>query len=276
MKEIWISVLAVWIALLFLFIRRRMGRNPAQGSRAIAFVPTEPVTPRELAGYLLSANLAVLEHDNFNQLGSALPAWRVRALLLRYWDVTSLQSFHEALEHRLQWYGIGSEEEMQALEAWREGEAEPSDAYAALEDICQFLSVHAGLASPRDIGPHHANLMAWDVQQLAYLVRLGFTLQYLSRDRAQGILKMLQGEIRLHYRSWKEYSLSSLIGMGLRSPIDLEDVGDWYHIARSHAMLLHAASSPIAHARLWGPSLLQTRPPKDLGAPPSTFSDTLV
>ncbi|VTU20364.1 DUF3597 domain-containing protein [Variovorax sp. PBL-E5] len=57
----------------------------------------------------------------------------------------------------------------------------------------------------------------------------------------------------MHYSSWRDYSLSTLIGMGLRREIDMYDSKTWWRIARSHKMLLEDRHTPISHAAPWGP-----------------------
>ncbi len=56
--------------------RLRYGWSCKRWMRAIRFAPGGEMSPVQLFGCLLSANLALLEHDNFNQFESALPAKR--------------------------------------------------------------------------------------------------------------------------------------------------------------------------------------------------------
>lgn len=141
-------------------------------------------------------------------------------------------------------------EEQGAYAAWVHRAPVDTEAYAALLDVCVFLSVDAGIIRPREIGGRHLNMMAWDIQQASYLLRLGFTLGYVTREFAESALARLQREARTHYASWKDYSLSSLVGRGLRNRVDLFDPGDWQEIARSHEVLI-AAYPPISRAAPW-------------------------
>lgn len=251
MSETWLLLLGLWAFVFVALLRRWFAPSAPLLWPGLAFAPTEPVSSRQLASYLLSANLALLAGDDFNQLNSALSKRRARRLLRRQCKIRSLGDFERTLADRLRWCGTGTPEEMQALAAWRDGRSHGSSAYEALGDICKFLSLHARLVDPSAIGASHLNLTAWDVQQLAYIVRLGATLDYLPPVGARALLTMLHQEARTHYTSWSDYSLSSLIGMGMRSPVDLQAPEGWHRIASSHAALLRTPTSPMAQVGLW-------------------------
>ncbi|MGJ7493318.1 DUF1266 domain-containing protein [Variovorax sp. ZT4R33] len=284
MGALWLCLLSVWSLAVLLVLRGVLACSTASLWPALNFAPTESVSPRQLGAYLLSANLALLANDDFNQLKSALPKRKVRQLLRGQWQIRSRQDFECVLADRLEWCGVGTAEEMQALSTWHQGHAQTTPAGAALEDICRFLSVHAGIVHPRTIGDFHLNLVAWDVQQLAYMVRLGASLDYLSTSRAHALLTMLHREARMHYTSWGEYSLSSLIGMGLRSPVDLHQASGWHRIAASHAALLRTPTSPMVRLGLWSTAASPAPPAPPTAAPHaqpwhvrplSSFFDTL-
>jgi hypothetical protein len=249
--DFWIAALAIWLALLCTIVGVRMGWSDANWARGIAFAPTEAIAAHQLFGLLLGANLALLERDDFNQLASTLPRRRIHELLARYWNVRSARDFQQVVDTRLRTLGAVSSEEAEAFEAWRIGEPADTAAYRSLRDVLVFLSAHAGIVKPGEIRDQHCRLVAWDVQQVAYLLRLGFTLGYASRESVWRTLDRLQPMARLRYTSWKDYSLSALVGMGVRGVLDLNDVGDWHHIAHSHTVLLAARRSLLAQAADW-------------------------
>lgn len=249
--DFWIAALAIWLALLCTIVGVRMGGSDANWIRGIAFAPTEEIKAHQLFGLLLGANLALLEHDDFNQLASTLPRRRIRGILARYWSVRSARDFQQVVDARLRTLGAVSSEEAEAVEAWQIGEPVDTAAYRSLRDALVFLSAHAGVVKPGEIRDQHCRLVAWDVQQVAYLLRLGFTMGYASRETVWRTLDRLQQTARLRYTSWKDYSLSALVGMGLRSVLDLDDSGDWHHIVRSHTVLLAARRSLLARAAAW-------------------------
>lgn len=259
--DIWIAALVLWLAFLCAVVGVRMGWSDASRARRIAFRPTEAVTAHQLFGLLLGANLTLLEHDDFNQLASALPRRRIRELLAQHWNVRSAPDFQAVIEQRLCGLGAVSKEEAEAIEAWHVGKPVATAAYRSLQDVLVFLSAHADIVKPGEIREQHCHLVAWDVQQVAYLLRLGFTMGYVSRDGVWRVLERLQKTARIHYTSWKDYSLSALVGMGLRGVLDLDDIGDWYQIARSHTVLLAARRSLLARAGEWSASI----PPADAG-----------
>jgi hypothetical protein len=256
--DVWISALIVWLALLCAVVGVRMGWSDASRARRIAFRPTEAITAHQLFGLLLGANLALLEHDDFNQLASALPHRRIRELLAQHWNIRSAQDFQAVIEQRLRTVGAVSSEEAEAIDAWHTGAPVDTAAYRSLQDVLVFLSAHAGIVKPGEIRDQHCHLVAWDVQQVAYLLRLGFTMGYISRDSVRRVLERLQKTARVHYTSWKDYSLSALVGMGLRGVLDLDDIGDWYQIARSHTVLLAARRSLLGRAGDWSVSMPST------------------
>lgn len=249
--DFWIAALAIWLALLCTIVGVRRGWSDANWARGIAFAPTEAIAAHQLFGLLLGANLALLERDDFNQLASTLPRRRIRELLARYWNVRSARDFQQVIDTRLRTLGAVSSDEAEAFEAWRIGEPVDAAAYRSLRDVLVFLSAHAGIVKPGEIRDQHCHLVAWDVQQVAYLLRLGFTMGYASRESVWRTLDRLQPTARMHYTSWKDYSLSVLVGMGLRGVLDLDDIGDWHHIARSHTVLLAARRSLLARAADW-------------------------
>jgi len=249
--DFWIAALAIWLALLCTIVGVRMSWSDANWARGIAFTPTEVIAPHQLFGLLLGANLALLEHDDFNQLASTLPRRRIQDVLARYWNVRSARDFQQVIDKRLRSLGAVSSEEAEAFEAWQIGEPVDTAAYRSLRDVLVFLSAHARVVKPDEIGDQHCRLMAWDVQQVAYLLRLGFTMGYASRESVWRTLDRLQPMARMRYTSWKDYSLSALVGMGVRGVLDLDDIGDWHHIARSHTVLLAARRSLLARAADW-------------------------
>jgi hypothetical protein len=246
----WIALVALWslCALLLLNCGRK---SPARWARKIAFRPTEPVSPDQLFGYLLSANFAVLEEDDFNQLGSSLAKERVKAILMQHWRVQRGCECVWLIERWLQCLGKGFPAERAAYAAWRSGHVVNSETYAALQEICRFLVQDARVVGAKQIKDVHLNPVAWETQQAAYLVRLGFSAGYLSREDAQAALTRLQEVARAHYTSWEDFSLSGLIALGVRSPIDTFDLGNWRKIARSHEVLLRAQRTTLAHAARW-------------------------
>jgi hypothetical protein len=251
--ELWIAVGSLWLSLLCIYVRIRQGRTVAQWCDAIRFRQSDEASPHQLFGYLLSGNLALLEGDDFNQLSSILAVRRIRKLLAWYWGIHSREDFHRAVDQRLGQLGTMSSQERDAFAAWRNNAPIDTESYGALLDACVFLSVDAGIVTPCEITGRHLDMRAWDIQQLAYILRLGFTLGYVTREFAESMLARLQREARIHYASWKDYSLSSLVGRGLRNRIDLFDPGNWQQIARTHVVLT-APASPIAQAAPWGRS----------------------
>jgi len=239
--EFWWTMLAGGLLLLGFFGWRRFEWMNLQQAERMPRAPTERVGADQLFGYLLSANLAVMARDNFHQLASALPPARVRRILGEHWNLRSAIECRRRIERWLATLGAPEPGEQEAWQAWREGRPIDSDAYRALRAGARQLRVDAGTAAGLDIDERQFSMMAWDAQQAAYVVRLGFALGYLSRAMAESTLARLQYVVQSHYGSWADYSLSAMLGMGLRGRFDGVE---WHCAAQSHERLL------VAHAGL--------------------------
>lgn len=275
-----LSIVALCALVCLGLFRLRNGMSQDRWMRAIRFAPTEEMPPDRLFGCLLSANLALLEHDNFNQVASALPARRVRAVLAAHWRIDSPESCRAAIFDRLAHLGRVSEDEAAAFSAWAAGASLDTLAFDALHDVCRFLSKDAQVTQPRRVIDHRFSMLAWDIQQVAYMARLGCTAGFVPRETAERVLEVLQPHAREAYRSWNEFSLAVLVGMGMRSPVDNFDLGGWPQLARSHTMLLESRDALLRHAAPWDaadahrPRMAPAARPMVIGHAASAF-DTL-
>lgn len=209
--------------------------------RTLSFKPTEPMSREQLFQSMLCGNFALLMHDDFNQLGSSLPDEQVREILDVHWDVDSMHAYRVELEAQLR----------------RLGDPQIRAAHTAARPRASIK--HPDFVTPRvpaghfDLLTHdQISVLAWDIQQLAYLVRLGHKVDYLPRDYAEAILQSTAALARSHYSSWNDYSLSALVGMRLRGPVEIFGVSEWNRFSQTHALLLTGrAGSPLAEAAAW-------------------------
>lgn len=245
-----IAVILIWGLALCLLFRGILGPSIGRWSRAIAFKPTEAMAPEQLFGCMLSGNLAIMMRDNFNQLRSALPERRARKILGLLWEVSSSSDCQQLLEHRLQWLGHMTGMERGAVSAWLNRSQVDSREYAALKETCAFLTSRVD-PSPSGIQQVHLGVRAWDIQQLAYVLRLSLKARFISRDTAEETLSRLVAHARSHYGSWQDYSLAALIGLGMRGSAEFLDRTEWTLFARTHSVLLHELYSPIRNASSW-------------------------
>lgn len=266
-----IAAASIWGLVLWIFLRGRLGPSRRAWARSIAFKPTEPVSPEQLFGHLLSGNFALLLRDNFNQLGSALSERRIRQVLLEHWGIESDADCRRVIQSRIEGLGRMSPAEKRAIAAWMVDAPIDSNEYAALEDTCRFMALRAHLTRVEELRHDHLSVLAWDIQQLAYLVRLACTIGYLPRWRAEEFLRMLAVRARSHYASWKDYSLAALVGLGMRGSLEIFDLGEWAQFARTHSVFLNPSRSPIRSASRWRDApepVLPVRSPADCGASP--------
>ena len=147
--------------------------------------------------------------------------------------------------------GQMSQLEHGAIAAWHAGHWAQSNEYAALEQTCMFMTLRAHIVDEDALRQGHLSVLAWDVQQVAYLVRLGLAVDYVSRKFADSILDLLRTRARSTYASWQEYSLSALVGLGMRGSLEIFDTTEWMQFARTHSVLLDQRHSPISSAAPW-------------------------
>lgn len=245
------TTLTLWIGALCWFLYIRMSPTDSRLRRRIEFKPCSAYAPRQLFGSLLSGSLAVLEQDDFNQPESALPIRRAQQLLLRYWGIESRESWLKAIDSRLRSLGVRSPREQAMVDQWREATFSDTQGHDPLQDVCTFLTMEACVVGVREIHAHHLNPIAWDIQQAAYMVRLGLTAGYVPKGVAQSAMDCLQSAAQVHYASWTDYFLSSLIGMGLRHHVDIFSPGDWHRIAQTYTVLVTSWDGLLRHASAW-------------------------
>jgi hypothetical protein len=241
-----LSLMVFWIIL-----RGRFGPSQSTWARNIAYRPTESMSPEQLFGCLLSGNFALLMRDNFNQLASSLPKGRVTKILAEHWAIRCPMEFQWVLEARLARMGQMSQLENGAIAAWHAGHWAQSDEYAALEQTCMFMILQARLVDDDALRRGHLSVLAWDVQQVAYLLRLGLAVDFVSRRFADSVIDLLRTRVQSACASWQEYSLSALVGLGMRGSLEIFDTTEWMQFARTHRVLLDEHHSPIRSAAPW-------------------------
>jgi len=245
---------AVWLLVLWAFLRGSFGPSLGQWSREIAFAPTEPMSREQLFGCLLGGNFALLLRDNFNQFGSGLSERRIRGILRHHWAIHTRFDCARVIQSRLESLGRMSPSEKRAVAAWLAREPIDTNEYAALEDACTFMARRACIARVDDLRRDHLGVLAWDIQQLACLVRLARTVDYVSKARAEELLALLAVRARAHFAAWSDYSLAALVGLGLRGSLEVFDSAEWTRFARTHAVFLHERWSPTFAAARWSES----------------------
>jgi hypothetical protein len=239
------AVALAWCLISWAFVRPRFGAR-AKDSRQIEFAPAEHMSPEQLFGCLLSANFAVFMDDNFNQLASALPERRVRRLLAEQWGIQTDADCLRVIHQRMERLGAISPAEMQAVGAWLEEQRLGS------EGVCPPARTPvARLASTDDMSHGHLSVLAWDIQQLAYLVRLARAVGHVSQRDAEAALARLAVRARMHYGSWEVYSLAALVGLGMRGAMEVFETSAWERYSRTHSVLLRGRRSPIRFASSW-------------------------
>ena len=209
------------------------------------------VSLEELFSYRLSGNLALIEKDDFNQLRSSLSMKRIREVLFQYWQIKGPEDFSVSLQQAFFQLGDTSAIEQQAFDAWNTGAACNTANYIRLFDVCKFLSVDAGLINASRIGSRQLDMTAWDIERTAYLVRLGYASHYIQRDGAAQSLRRLSTAAKARYDSWEDFSISALIGMGIRSDVEISQANVWHSYARTHLALISSAGAPAEQIADW-------------------------
>jgi hypothetical protein len=247
-----IAAASIWGLVLWFFLHERLGPSARSWARSIDFRPTEPVRPEQLFGYLLGGNFALLLRDDFNQLPSALPSRRIHQLLQEHWRIETETDCERVIRSRIEGLGRLSPAEKRAIAAWMIDAPIDSSEYMALEDTCRFIALRARLAQVDALRHDHLSILAWDMQQLACLVRMACAVGWVTRASADEVLSMLKARARASFASWSDYSLCGLVGLGLRGSLDVFDRTEWTQFARSHSVFLDKRHTPTRHASRWG------------------------
>ncbi|MEJ8815935.1 DUF1266 domain-containing protein [Variovorax ureilyticus] len=214
-------------------------------ARPVESVPPHDTCPELLFGCLLSANFAVLMKDDFNQLASALPEHRIRKLLAEHWGIENRADCVHVIEQRMERLGETSPAEIQAVAAWLDDRRRRGEGARPARPAAEHL------ASADDLSHGHLSVLAWDIQQLAYLVRLARAVGHVSHGQAEAVLARLTLRARMHYGSWKVYSMAALVGLGMRGAMEVFETSEWERYARTHSVFLSGRHAPIRLASSW-------------------------
>lgn len=244
-------LLALWVMILCYFAWVISTRGYSSSPKMPKLKSTEDLSTEELFSYHLSGNLALIEKDDFNQLQSSLGNERIRKVLFHHWKIKGPEDFSVGLQQAFFQLGDTSAVEQQAFDAWNTGAACNTATYIKLFDVCKFLSVDAALIDASRIGPRQLDMTAWDIERTAYLVRLGYASHYIQRDGAMQSLRRLSAAARAHYDSWEDFSISALIGMGMRSDVPVSEANAWHACARTHLALTSSAGAPCEQLADW-------------------------
>ncbi len=238
-------LLVLWVMIICYFAWIISARSYSSLSNVLEFKLREIISPEELFIYRLSGNLALIEKDDFNHLKSSLSDEKIFQLLFDHWKIREREEFSVGLQQSFFQLGDTSDLEQQAFDAWNTGAACNTASYIRLFDVCKFLSVDAALVNASSIGPRQLNMTAWDIERTAYLVRLGYAANFIERDGAIQSLRRLSAVAREHYRSWEDFSISALIGMGTRSDVEVSQASIWHAYASTHLVMTSSALAPF-------------------------------
>lgn len=225
------------------FVSSAFGQSKlaARVARDVESAASEEMSPELLFGCLLSANFALLMNDNFKQLASALPRQRVKKLLAEQWGIETRADCIRVIDQAMARLGEISPAEMKAVAAWL-------DERHAEGDVARLDR----LVSTDDLSHGHLSVLAWDIQQLAYLIRLALAAGHVSRNHAEDVLERLTIRARKHYGSWPVYSMAALVGLGMRSSMEVFETSAWDRYSRTHSAFVSGRHSPIKFASPWG------------------------
>jgi hypothetical protein len=204
--------------------------------------PTQEMTPDQLFGCLLSGNFALLLGDNFNQLASGLSEQQAQRILAEQWGVTSQAGCHRVIADRLVRLGVMSPAERDALGAWLTGEGEQS------EGAGSTLGLRARLALVDELRRDYHGVLAWDIQQLAGLLRLALRVRHIHKDEAGRDMLSLAQRARSSFDSWEEFSHCALVGLGMRSSMEIFESAEWPRATRTHSIFVDESDSPTRRA----------------------------
>lgn len=224
--------------------RERLGLALTSGPHPPILGPADGMTTNQLFECLLSGNLAVSLGDDFRQLESGLSDRRAEGNLALHWGIDSREICRRVVGERLTFFGATTCGAKRAIDTWYHREDVDLDEKVLIEEAYLYLALHANLA--HEEAPCHdpLSMLAWDIQQLAVIVRLSLKLAYIDRHEAEAILRTLAEQARSGFRSWKDFSLCAMVGLGMSGSIALFDTNEWAWLASTHAVFLDK-HSPI-------------------------------
>jgi hypothetical protein len=203
---------------------------------------TQEMTPDQLFGCLLSGNFALLLGDNFGQLASGLSEQHAERILAAQWGVTSQASCHRVIDERLARLGVMSLAESDALAAWLTGEREESEGARSSMGLRARRNLVDGLRHD------YHGVLAWDIQQLAGLLRVALRVRHIHKDEAERDMALLAQRARSSFNSWEEFSRCALVGLGMRSSMEIFESAEWNRATRTHSIFLDESNSPTRRA----------------------------
>ncbi|WP_428897011.1 Protein of unknown function (DUF1266) [Parelusimicrobium proximum] len=84
------------------------------------------------------------------------------------------------------------------------------------------------------------SFIAWDYERLTGIIRLGYSIKYITKEAAEELLKPLHEEIQKSYTSWREMSIAYQFGHAV-----YEGLGETYAQLKGHMeILLSSDNSP--------------------------------
>lgn len=221
-------------------------------------VQARPLPPAQQLQLLLSANVFLLNRDDFRQLASSKPGADVKQILASWWGVSAPQDLRDALDRVRAQLARPPAEQAEALAASAQGRTLPTRSGQALRQTIEWLQARQPpLLPPGGIGAVHLNAAAWNIERQACLVRWGFSVDHLRTEEAWALLADLLAQARRHYPRFEDYSLSYLLVRGMWSAPGEDDAGgadetgDWPELADAHRKLLNDAASPLVTAEKW-------------------------
>lgn len=206
---------------------------------------------QELFGCLLSANLAVLENDNFDRIESSLSSWKARRALTKHWGIWTTAGLRKTISVGFDNAGQTSEDEREALEAWASNRETNCATFWAIRDIVLLMATYTAAIPFTSVRLKRFSLLAWDIQQLAYIVRLGTAAGMLSVHEGRDWLRLLADKIRCYYSNWHEYSLNAIVGRCIKHPVDWFRLGQWTELVATHDKFLALGRGAFAQALPW-------------------------
>lgn len=173
----------------------------------LAFIEQNPVAKENQKYTLIGAVLIGSHYEPHKTLKLMMDKDESNDLLTEGWGISNQKEAVEMLESLLQ--GRHATKFAKDFEKAKKGKLDDEDYDITVEGITDALELSKKLVDDCK------TLYAWDADRIGYLVRLFYSVGYLTEKECWDWMKKAATEIKKNFKSWEEYIVSLLLGRAL-------------------------------------------------------------
>lgn len=178
-----------------------------------AFIAAHP-QPEELSKYLaLGSFLISMDSDPVETLEQMSDIEYQKENIEESWGIDDRNSLLEMLENLFEGHAYisynGLYLEMKADKMENAGNEDVDDYQTTINSLLE-------IGMPGEEIAECPSIMAWDIERLAYLSRVGAHVGYITQDEAWEWLKKAAQKTKEEFKDWREYAVSMVMGRALQ------------------------------------------------------------